>query len=79
MKLNQHILLGHGSGGKLMHELIEQLFQPALLSCDGIVLNDAAVFQAGGARLAMTHRFFRRSSDFFPGWKISAKWRSMAP
>ena len=31
MTLNKHILLGHGSGGKLMHDLIEQLFQPALL------------------------------------------------
>ena len=68
MKLNQHILLGHGSGGKPVHELIEQLFQPALLSCDGIVLNDAAVFQAGGARLAMTTDSFV-VDPIFPGWR----------
>ncbi len=70
MMLKQHILLGHGSGGKLMHELIEQLFQPALLSSDSIVLNDAAVFQAGGARLAMTTDSFVVDPIFFPGGDI---------
>lgn len=72
MTLNKNILLGHGSGGKLMHELIEQLFQPALLSSNGNVLNDAAVVQAGGARLAMTTDSFVVDPIFFPGGDIGA-------
>jgi hydrogenase expression/formation protein HypE len=72
MTLNKNILLGHGSGGKLMHELIEELFQPALLSSNGKVLNDAAVVQAGGARLAMTTDSFVVDPIFFPGGDIGA-------
>ena len=72
MTLNKNILLGHGSGGKLMHELIEQLFQPALLSSNGKVLNDAAVVEAGGARLAMTTDSFVVDPIFFPGGDIGA-------
>ena len=70
MTLNKQILLGHGSGGKLMHDLIEQLFQPALLSFNGAVLNDAAVVQAAGARLAMTTDSFVVDPIFFPGGDI---------
>jgi hydrogenase expression/formation protein HypE len=70
MTLNKQILLGHGSGGKLMHDLIEQLFQPALLSSNGAVLNDAAVVQAAGARLAMTTDSFVVDPIFFPGGDI---------
>jgi hydrogenase expression/formation protein HypE len=72
MTLNKNILLGHGSGGKLMHELIEELFQPALLSSNGKVLNDAAVVQAAGARLAMTTDSFVVDPIFFPGGDIGA-------
>jgi hydrogenase expression/formation protein HypE len=72
MTLNKYILLGHGSGGKLMHELIEELFQPALLSSNGKVLNDAAVVQAGDARLAMTTDSFVVDPIFFPGGDIGA-------
>ena len=72
MMLNQNILLGHGSGGKLMHELIKQLFQPALLVSNGTVLNDAAIVQAAGARLAMTTDSFVVDPIFFPGGDIGA-------
>jgi hydrogenase expression/formation protein HypE len=72
MMRNKQILLGHGSGGKLMHELIEQLFQPALLSSNGKVLNDAAVIEAAGARLAMTTDSFVVDPIFFPGGDIGA-------
>ena len=72
MALNEKILLGHGSGGKLMHELIEQLFVPALLSSNGQVLNDAALIHAPGARLAMTTDSFVVDPIFFPGGDIGA-------
>lgn len=70
MTLNQRILLGHGSGGKLMHELIEHVFEPVLLASNGAALNDAAVFQAGRARLAMTTDSFVVDPIFFPGGDI---------
>jgi len=66
----KHILLGHGSGGKLMHELIEQVFRPLLPSPDGNPLNDAAVFEADGAHLAMTTDSFVVDPIFFPGGDI---------
>ncbi|HWP57643.1 MAG TPA: hydrogenase expression/formation protein HypE [Candidatus Acidoferrales bacterium] len=69
---DKQILLGHGSGGKLMHELIEELFQPALFLPDGQVLNDAAVVRAAGARLAMTTDSFVVDPIFFPGGDIGA-------
>lgn len=53
-----------------MHELIEQLFAPVLLVSNGAALNDAAVFRAGGARLAMTTDSFVVDPIFFPGGDI---------
>lgn len=70
MTSNQRILLGHGSGGKLMHELIEHVFEPVLLASNGTALNDAAVFKANGARLAMTTDSFVVDPIFFPGGDI---------
>ena len=72
MMRHKQILLGHGSGGKLMHELIEEVFQPALLSSNGKVLNDAAVVQAAGVRLALTTDSFVVDPIFFPGGDIGA-------
>lgn len=53
-----------------MHELIEQVFAPVLLASNGAALNDAAVFRAGGARLAMTTDSFVVDPIFFPGGDI---------
>jgi hydrogenase expression/formation protein HypE len=53
-----------------MHELIEQVFRPALLTLNGAALNDAALFEAGGARLAMTTDSFVVDPIFFPGGDI---------
>lgn len=70
MTSGKRILLGHGGGGKLMHELIERVFAPVLLASNGAVLNDAAVFEAGAARLAMTTDSFVVDPIFFPGGNI---------
>jgi hydrogenase expression/formation protein HypE len=48
---HKQILLGHGSGGKLMHELIEKVFQSLLLSSGPKTLNDSAIFELPAARL----------------------------
>lgn len=65
------ILLGHGSGGKLMHRLIAETIAPAF----GITeLGDAAVLEAdalGAAdRLAFTTDSYVVSPLFFPGGDI---------
>ena len=68
MEMDDRILLAHGSGGKLSHDLIESflpLFDNALLN----KLDDAAVFEVGG-RLAFTTDSYVVSPIFFPGGDI---------
>ena len=62
------ILMGHGSGGRMMHELISSVFAPAF----GITgLGDAAVLEAAsGGKLAMTTDSCVVSPLFFPGGNI---------
>jgi hydrogenase expression/formation protein HypE len=64
------VLLGHGSGGRLMHELIEKVFRPLLLPPDMRVLNDAAVMTVDGLRLAFTTDAFVVDPIVFPGGDI---------
>ena len=64
------IVLGHGSGGKLSAQLIRELFLPAF---DNPLLNrldDQAVIDAGGARIAFTTDSFVVTPLFFPGGDI---------
>ncbi len=61
------ILLGHGSGGKLMHELIRQHFSPAFgISGAG----DSAVVSVPANRLAYTTDSYVVTPLFFPGGNI---------
>jgi hydrogenase expression/formation protein HypE len=62
------ILLAHGSGGKLMHDLIES-FLPDLANPILERLDDAAVFEASG-RLAFTTDSYTVNPLFFPGGDI---------
>ena len=43
------ILLGHGSGGKLTHQLIESVFQPPMANPFIKVLDDSAVCPLGNS------------------------------
>ncbi|MDA8324616.1 MAG: hydrogenase expression/formation protein HypE [Nitrospiraceae bacterium] len=61
------VLLGHGSGGSLMHSLIEGCFAGAFEMRE---LLDSALIEAGGARLAFTTDSFVVSPLFFPGGDI---------
>jgi len=63
------ILLGHGSGGKLSHELIAQKIYPPLANSILGKMDDSAVFEIGG-RLAFTTDSFVVSPLFFPGGDI---------
>ena len=61
----ERILLGHGSGGKLMHQLIRDNFVPRF---DIKVLNDAAVLKGlNKGRVAFTTDSYVVSPYFFPG------------
>ena len=49
-----HVLPGHGGGGRLMHQLIEQVFLPAFANKALSARHDGAVVEVGGRRLAFT-------------------------
>jgi len=62
------ILLAHGSGGQLMHDLI-QSFMPELANPILDKLDDSAVFEVSG-RLAFTTDSYTVNPIFFPGGDI---------
>ena len=64
------IVLGHGSGGKLTADLIDQIFLPAFSNPVLDKLDDQAVLTIGGARLAFTTDSFVVTPIFFPGGDI---------
>jgi hydrogenase expression/formation protein HypE len=67
--MEDRILLAHGSGGKLGHDLIEKNFVPALGNPMLNKLDDSAVFELCG-RLAFTTDSYTVSPIFFPGGDI---------
>ncbi len=60
------VQLAHGGGGRLMKDLIEGIFLPAL-GTDPQSLHDSAVLEAGGAHLAFTTDGFVVHPRRFPG------------
>ena len=66
--MEDKILLAHGSGGKLSHDLIES-FLPDLSNPILDRLDDSAVFEASG-RLAFTTDSYTVNPIFFPGGDI---------
>lgn len=66
------IVMGHGGGGKLGNELVEHLFLPAFRNPALENLGDAAVFDLGSGRLAMSTDSFVVQPLFFPGGSIGA-------
>jgi hydrogenase expression/formation protein HypE len=66
------ILLGHGSGGKLSAELIRDIFLPAFENPVLARLDDQAIVNVNGQRLAMTTDSFVVKPLFFPGGDIGS-------
>ncbi|MEU9335579.1 hydrogenase expression/formation protein HypE [Streptomyces sp. NPDC048290] len=64
------VVMGHGGGGTLTGELIEQVFTPAYGSPVLAGHGDSAVVTLGGARLAFTTDSFVVRPLFFPGGSI---------
>ena len=66
------VLLGHGSGGKLSAELLRDVFLPALANPVLSRLEDQAVIEVGGLRLAFTTDSFVVKPLFFRGGDIGS-------
>lgn len=69
------IVMGHGSGGQMMHDLIEHLFVPAFgenATGDAAVLPLNGLGEENGRRLAFTTDTFVVSPLFFPGGDIGS-------
>ncbi|MGO9305803.1 MAG: hydrogenase expression/formation protein HypE, partial [Candidatus Korobacteraceae bacterium] len=65
-------MLGHGSGGKLSAELIRDVFLPALRNPTLARLDDQAIVNVNGQRLAITTDSFVVKPLFFPGGDIGS-------
>jgi hydrogenase expression/formation protein HypE len=64
------IMLGHGSGGRMMHDLVENIF---IKHFSNTILNDqtdAAILQTGSEEIAFTTDSFVIDPLFFPGGNI---------
>ncbi len=66
----ERILLGHGSGGRLSHDLIKNIMVPAFANPALAELHDGARLEVGGTRLAFTTDSYVVKPRFFPGGNI---------
>jgi hydrogenase expression/formation protein HypE len=66
------VLLAHGGGGRLMHQLIGKLFMPAFRNSLSEAQHDASVFEVGGQRLAFTTDSYVVRPLFFPGGDLGS-------
>jgi len=70
MQTHDKILLGHGSGGRLMHNLIEKVFLKHLDDQALIAQTDAALLAPGYGKLAFTTDAYVVQPLFFAGGNI---------
>jgi hydrogenase expression/formation protein HypE len=69
LRETKRIVMGHGGGGILSEELIENLFLPAFGSSGG-PSRDSAVLETGPVRIALTTDSYVVNPLFFPGGNI---------
>ncbi|MCK5056265.1 MAG: hydrogenase expression/formation protein HypE [Candidatus Aminicenantes bacterium] len=67
--MEDKILMGHGSGGKLMNDLINGLIKDKFGPCS-LQLDDSAVLPIGSNNIAFTTDTFTITPIFFPGGDI---------
>jgi hydrogenase expression/formation protein HypE len=67
-----HVLLAHGGGGKLMHDLIGRMFVSAFRNPLLESQHDSSVFELGGKRLAFTTDSYVVRPLFFPGGDVGS-------
>lgn len=66
------VMLAHGGGGKLMHQLIEEMFVSAFRNPLLSSRHDGAVFDVGAGRMAFTTDSYVVNPIFFPGGDIGS-------
>lgn len=67
--MSDNVLLAHGSGGRLSHDLIEKKLLPPLANPMLNRLDDSAIFEFSG-HLAFTTDSYVVNPIFFPGGDI---------
>jgi hydrogenase expression/formation protein HypE len=67
-----NVLLAHGGGGKLTHQLIEKMFLPAFGNSLLGARHDGAVFELPSSKLAFTTDSYVIQPLFFPGGDIGS-------
>ncbi len=66
-----YILLAHGGGGKLMHQLIEKMFLPTF-GTSNITQHDAVALNLSSSKIAFTTDSYVVRPLFFPGGDIGS-------
>jgi hydrogenase expression/formation protein HypE len=66
------VVLGHGSGGRLSAELLQEIFLPLFSNPILNRMDDQAILEIGGTRLAFTTDSFVVQPLFFPGGDIGS-------
>jgi len=67
-----HVLMAHGGGGRLMHQLLEKVFGPAFANPILDRRHDSAAFEVPAGRLAFTTDSYVVRPMFFPGGDIGS-------
>lgn len=67
-----HVLMAHGGGGRLMHQLLETVFAPAFSNPILDARHDSAQFTVRPGKLAMTTDSYVVRPLFFPGGDIGS-------
>ena len=67
---NAQVLLAHGGGGRLMHQLLERIIVPPIDNQHLASRHDASVVDIGTAKIAFTTDSFVVQPLFFPGGDI---------
>ena len=64
------ILLDHGSGGKISHRMTRDMLLPVFNNAILAQLNDGAIFELNGQRMAFSTDSYTVDPIFFPGGNI---------
>jgi len=67
---HKSVVLGHGSGGKLTHQLLQQMILPAFRNPALEAQHDGAVLLINGSRIAFSTDSYVVNPIFFPGGTI---------
>lgn len=67
---HKNIVLGHGSGGRLTHQLVQQMILPTFQNAALNAQHDGAILPVNGSRIAFSTDSYIVHPIFFPGGNI---------